>query len=191
MNKKYILASLNNIANKLDEASLYKEASSITNVMKKLAQNDWIFDPRQKFAPLEDNNQVGPARIDLSKYQQTDAPNSKVNQDLNKTDTEPYIKIKVNEFGEINDYTFTGNFTIGRADDNSIVTKIPYISRDHCFIYYNTQYKSWFIKDLDSKSGTYVGKSKITEPLPLGKNYKIKLDDNFMFEVEEIYPEWT
>ena len=28
MNKKYILASLNNIANKLDEASLYKEASS-------------------------------------------------------------------------------------------------------------------------------------------------------------------
>ena len=174
MNKKYILASLNKIANKLDEASLYKEASSITNVMKKLAQNDWIFDPRQKFAPLEENNQVGPARIDLSKYQQTDAPNSKV---------------KVNEFGEINDYTFTGNFTIGRADDNSIVTKIPYISRDHCFIYYNTQYKSWFIKDLDSKSGTYVGKSKITEPLPLGKNYKIKLDDNFMFEVEEIYPE--
>ena len=40
MNKRQIIASLNNIANKLDATGLYKEASSITNVMKRLAQEE-------------------------------------------------------------------------------------------------------------------------------------------------------
>ena len=38
MNKKTILASLSNIANELDTTGLYKQANSITNIMKKLAQ---------------------------------------------------------------------------------------------------------------------------------------------------------
>jgi len=40
MNKRQIIASLNNIANELDFSGLYKEASSLTNVMKRLAQED-------------------------------------------------------------------------------------------------------------------------------------------------------
>ena len=39
MNKRQILASLNKIANKLDNTGSYKEATSITNVMKRLASN--------------------------------------------------------------------------------------------------------------------------------------------------------
>ena len=42
MNKRQILASLNKIANELDSTGLYKEANSITNIMKKLAAD---FDP--------------------------------------------------------------------------------------------------------------------------------------------------
>ena len=42
MNKTLIIASLNKIANKLDEASLYKEASSLTNVMKRIALLDHL-----------------------------------------------------------------------------------------------------------------------------------------------------
>ena len=38
MNKRQIIASLNNIANELDFSGLYKEASSLTNVMIKLSQ---------------------------------------------------------------------------------------------------------------------------------------------------------
>lgn len=38
MNKRQLLASLNKIANKLDNNRFYKEANSITNVMMKLAQ---------------------------------------------------------------------------------------------------------------------------------------------------------
>jgi hypothetical protein len=38
MNKKTIIASLNKIADELDNSGLYAEAMSITNVMHKLAQ---------------------------------------------------------------------------------------------------------------------------------------------------------
>ena len=37
MNKRQIIASLNNIANDLDSNSLYQEANILTNIMKRLA----------------------------------------------------------------------------------------------------------------------------------------------------------
>jgi hypothetical protein len=40
MNKRQIIASLNNIANSLDNSGLYSEANTITKVMIKLAQED-------------------------------------------------------------------------------------------------------------------------------------------------------
>ena len=45
MNKRQILASLNNIANSLDNSGLYKEATSITNLMKKIAQEQNLDNP--------------------------------------------------------------------------------------------------------------------------------------------------
>ena len=38
MNKKQIIASLNNIANELDNGGFYRESNTVTNVMKRLAQ---------------------------------------------------------------------------------------------------------------------------------------------------------
>ena len=38
MNKKQILASLNNIANNLDKNGLYEEANTLTNIMTRVAQ---------------------------------------------------------------------------------------------------------------------------------------------------------
>jgi hypothetical protein len=38
MNKKQIIASLNNIANELDNGGLYRESNTVTSVMKRLAQ---------------------------------------------------------------------------------------------------------------------------------------------------------
>jgi hypothetical protein len=38
MNKKQIVASLNKIANELDNSGLHTEANSVTNVMEKIAQ---------------------------------------------------------------------------------------------------------------------------------------------------------
>lgn len=40
MNKRQIISSLNNIADTLDISGLYKEANTITNVMKRLAEEE-------------------------------------------------------------------------------------------------------------------------------------------------------
>jgi hypothetical protein len=48
MNKRQILASLNDIANSLDNSGLYKEATSITNLMKRLAKEKYEFFMIQK-----------------------------------------------------------------------------------------------------------------------------------------------
>jgi hypothetical protein len=50
MNKRQIIASLNNIANELDNSGLYVESNSITSVMKKLAQ-------MPKVSPISKPNQ--------------------------------------------------------------------------------------------------------------------------------------
>ena len=49
MNTRQIMTSLNNIANTLDNSGLYKEANSITNIMKRLAAFESV-----DFSDLED-----------------------------------------------------------------------------------------------------------------------------------------
>ena len=60
MNKRTVLASLNKIANELDNNGLYAEASAITKVMKKLAMNmpKYQNDPeaRKDYMPYTDEN---------------------------------------------------------------------------------------------------------------------------------------
>jgi hypothetical protein len=87
MNKRKIIASINKIANELDNSGLHKEATSLTKVMKRLAADEINFDPRQKSFPLDTYNAMGPARGDLSGYQQiteSDEPKSKVNEELKR-----------------------------------------------------------------------------------------------------------
>ena len=47
MNKRQVISSLNNIAEELDNNGLYVEASTITNVMKKVAQMEAQPDTRR------------------------------------------------------------------------------------------------------------------------------------------------
>ena len=82
MNKRQIVASLNNIANTLDNSGLYKEANTITNVMIKLADEPKL-DPvlltqgdLQAF--LDRNSPMGSTRGDHSEFKQkttNDEPN--------------------------------------------------------------------------------------------------------------------
>jgi hypothetical protein len=55
MNKRQIIASLNKIANELDNTGLYKEATSITGVMMKIAQEDIPTDLNQDFSPKKES----------------------------------------------------------------------------------------------------------------------------------------
>ena len=81
MNKRQIVASLNNIANTLDNSGLYKEANTITNVMIKVADEsnmDPIFDPRQKSFPLDTYRAMGHTRggyLDFNSKTTNNEPN--------------------------------------------------------------------------------------------------------------------
>ena len=83
MNKRIIISSLNNIANLLDNSGLYKEATSLTKIMSRLAEDDTNFDPRQKDFPLDTYRAMGPARGDLSGYNQN-TTNDKPKYDYTK-----------------------------------------------------------------------------------------------------------
>jgi len=80
MNKRQIIASLNKIANTLENTGLYKEASSLTNVMIKLADEsdlNPIFDPRQKDSRLDTFRAMGHTRggyLDVNQNQKEDLP---------------------------------------------------------------------------------------------------------------------
>ncbi len=50
MNKRQILASINEIANELDKRGLYSEANSLTNVMKRIAEEE---DEFEKLEPID------------------------------------------------------------------------------------------------------------------------------------------
>ena len=54
MNKRQIIASLNNIADVFDNIGLHKEASSLTGVMKRLAQED---ESPQTLSPMDLRNE--------------------------------------------------------------------------------------------------------------------------------------
>ncbi len=59
MNKRQVVASLNKIANELDNNGLYAEATSLTKIMQKLAldrfRGNENFD--EMFGPMDDDNQ--------------------------------------------------------------------------------------------------------------------------------------
>lgn len=87
MRNSHILNRLNRIANTLDNSGLYKEANILTKVMRRLAEDDIIFDPRQKFAPLDNYQIKGQKTVNYPEYNQNtrdDEPKSKVNEELKR-----------------------------------------------------------------------------------------------------------
>jgi hypothetical protein len=77
MNKKQILASLNNVANSLDNSGLYKEAIVLTNVMKRMAD---VVEPLDQEEP--------DYYYEIQKY----AENVGKNKELAKSIYDEYVK---------------------------------------------------------------------------------------------------
>jgi len=64
MNRRTIIASLNKIANELDQNGLFQESSTLTNVMKKLAQEMMPEDAEATFEPNPQLTDIKDAKID-------------------------------------------------------------------------------------------------------------------------------
>lgn len=80
MNKRFVLANLNKIANELDNIGLFQEANQVTDVMKKLSQynpkpfpddfggfESFETDPDEEFDELENNEEEDVAVIETTK----------------------------------------------------------------------------------------------------------------------------
>lgn len=67
MNKRTIIASLNEIANELDNSGLFQEASTVTDVMKKLAQEMMPEDAEATFEPTAETTEKVDNPVEMSK----------------------------------------------------------------------------------------------------------------------------
>jgi hypothetical protein len=104
MNKRQILASLNKIANRLDNSGLYSEATSLTNLMKRLVMADDYTDD-------DDDGLSDTQRENFKLYSEHDIRNNPNFETLNDEDKsvaymtnknwiQYYFKISLKSFGE-------------------------------------------------------------------------------------------
>ncbi len=55
--------------------------------------------------------------------------------------------------------------TIGRADDSTLVLTDDYVSSRHARLL--PRGDAWVVEDMGSTNGTYLGRSRVTEPTPV------------------------
>ena len=63
--------------------------------------------------------------------------------------------------------------TIGRANDSTLVVSDDYASSRHARIF--AQDGQWIVEDLGSTNGTYLGRTRLTQPTPLPPGVPIRI----------------
>ncbi|WP_026412552.1 FHA domain-containing protein FhaB/FipA [Actinomadura oligospora] len=63
--------------------------------------------------------------------------------------------------------------TIGRANDSTLIVTDDYASSRHARIY--AQDGQWIVEDLGSTNGTYLGRTKVTRPMPVPPGVPIRI----------------
>ncbi|MCP2340656.1 FHA domain-containing protein FhaB/FipA [Actinomadura rupiterrae] len=63
--------------------------------------------------------------------------------------------------------------TIGRANDSTLIVTDDYASSRHARLY--AQDGQWIVEDLGSTNGTYLGRTKVTRPMPVPPGVPIRI----------------
>jgi len=63
--------------------------------------------------------------------------------------------------------------TIGRANDSTLVVTDDYASGRHARLY--AQDGQWIVEDLGSTNGTYLGRTKVSRPMPVPAGVPIRI----------------
>ena len=88
-------------------------------------------------------------------------------------------------------HTLHGNWSVGRADANTLVLDLPKVSRLHALIQLQNIGEFWLI-DLGSSNGTFLNKRRVHQPVRLHDQDKIFIGGRqFIFrQPEEISPDY-
>ena len=106
--------------------------------------------PAKQKAPKTKNKKSKPARGVPTKLQVVDGPNAGQSVPL----------------GE-------GPILLGRGTDAAIRLDDDYVSTRHAR--FATNGEQWFVEDLGSTNGTYLGSQRITTPIPIGLGIQVRL----------------
>lgn len=63
--------------------------------------------------------------------------------------------------------------TIGRANDSTLVLTDDYASTRHARLF--PRGGEWYLEDLGSTNGTFLDRSKVTEPMPVAQRIPIRI----------------
>jgi hypothetical protein len=63
--------------------------------------------------------------------------------------------------------------TVGRANDSTLVVTDDYASSRHARIY--PQDGQWIVEDLGSTNGTYLGRTKVSRPMPVPPGVPVRI----------------
>jgi len=63
--------------------------------------------------------------------------------------------------------------TIGRADDSTLVLTDDYVSTRHARLV--PRGEQWVLEDLGSTNGTYLGRQRVTDPVPVSLGAQIRV----------------
>ena len=66
-----------------------------------------------------------------------------------------------------------GPITIGRADDSTLVLTDDYVSTRHARLV--PRGEQWVLEDLGSTNGTYLGRQRVTDPVPVPLGAQIRV----------------
>lgn len=78
-------------------------------------------------------------------------------------------------------YPLTDLITIGRSTETDIVLRDPLVSHQHSRIV--KRLNTWYLMDLDSTNGTFIGKDRITGQAELKNGQKIRIGET-VFQVK-------
>lgn len=96
---------------------------------------------------------------------------------INRKDTLPF---KIREV-----YMIDKLLTIGRARNNNVIIKDPYVSKEHSRIILDEN--NYYIEDLGSANGTYINGEKILDVTVLSDGDRIRIGNiEFLFIHKEV-----
>ncbi|KNF09517.1 FHA domain protein [Gottschalkia purinilytica] len=110
--------------------------------------------------------------LDIKSMRTFNGENSTYLKLINRKETVPF-KIK-------DEYTLENEVKIGRSNQNDIVIRDPYLSKNHARII--TDEGQFFVEDLKSINGTYINNNRIYDVTKLKNGDRIKVGQiEFLF----------